>query len=249
MSFWPKDISFQDILINSLGSLIAGSVWSLFILILTFVMWNFIDITSAYGNTTIVTKTTAFFPIILSIITLIWVTITVYTSYFLLSLTSPERYKRNTIIAWQLGFFIVFTYILITPVYLFAGLENYDYILYVYLFHVLISAFGTSILLEILNNYRYILTGIYWSFLWFFISIILAIIIFQIFDSGVAKLITLVVLLPIINFSLTFFKQLFELAYLHYYRFSNQDGLWDIFYQIELEEKEELKQEEQKASL
>lgn len=212
-------------------------------------MGSVVNITGAFSDTNIITKTTAMFPIVLSIITLIGVTITIYTSYFLLSLTSPERCKRNRIVAGQLGFFIIFTYIFITPIYLFAGLQNYDYILYIYLFHVFISVFGSSLLLEILNNYRYVLTGIYGSFLGLFVSMVVAIIIFQFFESGIAKLIALVVLLPIINFALSFFKQLFELLYYHYFLFSNQDGLGDIFYQIELEENEKLKEEEQKASV
>ena len=53
----------------------------------------------------------------------------------------------------------------------------------------------------------------------------------------------------IINFSVTFFKQLFELAYYHYYKYTNLDQLGDIFYQIEMEEKQLLRDEEDKNTI
>jgi hypothetical protein len=37
--------------------------------------------------------------------------------------------------------------------------------------------------------------------------------------------------------------------YYHYTVYTNKDGLWDIFYQIELEEKEMLREEEEKNSI
>ena len=42
---------------------------------------------------------------------------------------------------------------------------------------------------------------------------------------------------------------MFDLLYFHYNRFTNQDQIWDIFYQIELEEKEALREEEEKNSI
>ncbi len=68
-------------------------------------------------------------------------------------------------------------------------------------------------------------------------------------DSGYAKLISLLVMLPLINTSLVFFRGLFELAYYHYHKFTNLDQLGDIFYQIEQEEKEALREETQKNTL
>jgi hypothetical protein len=59
----------------------------------------------------------------------------------------------------------------------------------------------------------------------------------------------MLIMLPLINTSLTFFKGLFELVYFHYNRMTNLDGLGDIFYQIEQEEKENLKEEEEKNNL
>ena len=52
-------------------------------------------------------------------------------------------------------FFSFLTYICITPVYIYIGMQNYEHIMTIFLFHITILTFGTSIILEILNNYRY----------------------------------------------------------------------------------------------
>lgn len=62
-------------------------------------------------------------------------------------------------------------------------------------------------------------------------------------------MIGLLLLLPLINFLTTFLKQLFEFIYYHYTIFTNNDPLSDIFYQIEVEENEALREEEEKNSI
>jgi len=121
--------------------------------------------------------------------------------------------------------------------------------MFVFLGHTILISFGTSIISEVLNNYRYVLTGIYGSFLGLFLSFIFTIFIFLSFSSGYARLLALLFLLPLIMTAMTFFKQVFELLYYKYNRFSNLDQLGDIFYQIELEEKERMKEQTQKEML
>ena len=93
------------------------------------------------------------------------------------------------------------------------------------------------------------LISVYWSFVGLFFSIIITSLIFSSFDSGNAKLISLIFLLPLINLSQVLFKWLFDFSYFHYNRLTNQDQIWDIFYQIEMEEKEALREEEEKNSI
>jgi hypothetical protein len=68
-------------------------------------------------------------------------------------------------------------------------------------------------------------------------------------ESGYVKLLSMLIMLPLINTTLVFFKGLFELVYYHYHRLTNLDGLGDIFYQIEQEEKENQQEEEEKNNL
>ena len=249
MSFWPSKISFQDVIINSLWSLIAWIVWWIIILLITFLLGNSIDIPGTFATAQIWLETSSIFPLILSIITLIWTTFTIFLTAKLLNMTSNEKYKKNVVISWQLAFFAFIMYLFITPVYIYAWLIDYDYIMYVFLAHTLLVIFWTSLILELLNNYRHILIWLYWSFIWLFVSLTITTVIFTSLETGTARLISLVLLLAIINFTITFFKQLFELAYYHYYKYTNLDQLGDIFYQIEMEEKEKLRDEEDKNIL
>lgn len=251
MSFWPKKITIQEVLINSIGSLIAWLIWSIIIAIIIFSLSNIVDVIWEFSNLDKVWKseTTTIFPLILSLVTLVWTWTTMFLTYFLLTVTNPEKYKKSVIIIGQIAFFLVILYVLITPVYIILWLRSYELIMYVFLFHTIILTFGISIILEVLNNYRYVLIWIYWSFLWLFASIVLTVLIYFSFTSWYAKLISLVIILPLVNLFMTFFKQIFELLYYKYHKYTALDQLWDIFYQIELDEKEELRAEEERNIL
>lgn len=53
-------------------------------------------------------------------------------------------------------------------------------------------------------------------------------------------------ILPFSNFIIVFLKQSIEFLYSMYYKLTTLDPLWDIFYQIELEEEREMREEEEK---
>ncbi len=252
MSFWPRKTTFTDVLINSLWAFIAGIIGSLIIVVILFFSYNFIsiDVVTTFDNANkLWVQISPMFPLFLSIITLIGTSITMFLTYFLLVVTSGGKYKKNVIILWQFGFFALISYLFITPVYVFTWIVESNNIMYVFLVHCLLVAFGTWIIMDILNNYRHILTDLYGSFIWLFISIIVTIIVFFSLPTGFAKLVSLLALLPLINFLSIFFKWLFEYLYYHYNRYTNLDPLWDIFYQIELEENELLREEEEKNNI
>ena len=249
MSFGPKEITIQDIWLNTLWALIAWLVWSIIIMIIVFGTSSLVNIPGTFEQARLGTSTNGMFPFILSFITFIATTSSIMLTSFILNLTSPERYKKNAIVYWQIAFFGILTYIFITPIYIYTGLQAYDNILFIFILHCIILAFGTSIILEVLNNYRYILTGIYGSFIGLFLTWVITLVIFNWFSEWFAKLISLLILFPIINASMVFFKQIFEFGYFHYHKLTNLDQLWDIFYQIEQEEKIALKEEEEKNSL
>lgn len=242
MPFWPKRVSIQDIGLNALGAMIAGFIGSIFILIIVFGISSIISIPDTFDQARLWESTNRMFPFVLSFITFIASMITLMISCLLLHMTDPEKYKGNSVSYWQLGFFWILIYLLVTPIYIVTGLVSYDNIMIVFIIHCMILSFGSSLLLEILNNYRYVLIGFYGSFVWLFCTSIIVVSIFSSITSGSAKLISLLILLPIITTSLIFFKGIFELLYYHYHRFTNQDQLWDIFYQIEQEEQNALRE-------
>ncbi len=247
--FGPREITLQDIGINSLWSLIAGIVWSVIILIIMYVFWNVFNISWNFANQTASWATNSMYPFTLSIVAFIGTTLTVFWTYFFAATTNPERYKRSTIIAWQMAFFSIITYLFLTPIYIYTGMISYQNIMFVFLSHILFIAFWSSLILEILNNYRHILTWVYGSFIGLFISIIVTFLIFFSLPEGFAKLLSLLFFLPLVNASMTFCKHIFEYAYFKYNRMTNLDPLGDIFYQLEQEEKEQQKEDLQKENL
>lgn len=250
MWFGPTKISLWDIAINSLWVMIAGFIGSIIILIIVFLTSSLISIPGTFDQARLAGwSTNPMFPFILSFITFIATSVTLVVSAVFLHMTSGERYKKNTTTFAQLGFFGILTYICITPVYIYTWIINYDNIMLVFVIHCLVLSFWSSLILEILNNYRYILTGFYGSFIGLFVASLLTIILFNAFESWYAKLLSMLIMIPLINTSLIFFKWIFELIYFHYHRITNLDGLGDIFYQIEQEEKELLREEEEKNNI
>lgn len=249
MSFWPRKITILDILMNTLGALIAWFIGSIIIIFIVFMVSTIVDVPGTFAQSSLWVNNNPTFPFILSFITFIATMIMVMISVSLLSLTDGERYKKSAIIYSQVAVYGIITYICITPVYIYTGLLTYDNIMIVFIIHSLALTFGISLLLEILSNYRYILTWFYGSFIALFFTTLLVVILFSVMETGYAKLLSLLIILPLINTSLTFFKWVFELLYYKYYMFSNMDQLWDIFYQIEKREEEALREEEQKNTL
>jgi len=248
MDFGPKKIDIKDVWISSLGALISGIIGSIIMLVLIFSLSWFINVSDGFIKDWI-WKKNFIFPLMLSIITFIATSITMFVTYLFLHFSNPERYKKNPVILWQIAFFTIFVYLFMAPAYIYSGLIDYDYIMIMFLIHTILVVFWVSLVIEVLNNYRYVLVSIYWSFLWLFVSIIITSLIFWSIESGNAKLISLLFLLPLINFMQVFFKWLFDFGYFHYNKITNQDQIGDIFYQIEIEEKQALREQEEKNSI
>lgn len=249
MTFGPKKIELQDIALNSVWGFISGMIASIIILIIVFGSSSIISIPGAFEEARLGLGTNGIFPFILSFITFIATTCMILLTYKILQMIRPEKYKKSMIIYGQISFFGILTYLFFTPVYIFTGMISYDDMMIIFIIHAITLSFGTSLIIEILSNYRYILTGLYGSFIGVFVTAMITIGIFSSFTSGYAKLLSLLVLLPIINTSIILFKQLFEWMYYKYNQFTNLDQLGDIFYQVEKEEQELLQEEEQKNSI
>jgi len=244
MDFWLKKISLKDVFINSIWSLIAWLIASIFILFIMFIVNTYFNIINNYEQVALgLSKINGIFPIITPFIIFIWLAIAVFLTNFILTLTSPETYKKSIVINGQLAFFLILLFVFISPIYIIKWV-NYDNIIYIFISHILIAIFASSIIIELLNNYRNILLGLYGSFIWLFFSMLLLILFFSFLPGWLVRLIVLFFLLPIINMFMTFFKQLFNYLYYNYNRYYNLDPLWDIFYKIELEEEEKLRYEE-----
>lgn len=249
MYLTPRKQNFSEIFINAFWWFVAWLIWSIFILIITFILSNYFNIVSTFELNKMWTKANSMFPLLISLLTLFWTSITSYLSYYILNMTAPEKYKSNSSILSQLSVFQILTYIFITPIYIYVWISNYNNLMIIFIFHTIIIIFWTNLLLEIFNNYRYLLIWFYGSFIWLFFSVLFSVYIFNTFWTWTAKLIMLVLLLPIINFITILLKQVFELVYYSYYTYTSYDSLWNIFYKIEEDYKEKEKTEEEKNSI
>ncbi len=240
--FWPRKVDFIDILITSAWWFISGVIWSVVLLFSMIVMSGIIDIPLAWEQILWFKWNNPVFPFVLWIIIFIVWAFIMSLNYYFLSLTDSMKYKRTLIHFWQISLFWIIIYLSFAPLYIYTWNIRYDYLMYVFIIHILILSFWTNLLLELLNNFRYILIWFYWSFIWLLSSWMIVFFVFSLFSTWYAKLITLLFIVPLITWLILFFKWIFELLYYSYFRFSWNDWLWDIFKKIEEEEEEALKQ-------
>lgn len=235
--FWPRQVKIVDVWINTAWAFISGVIGSVLLLFIIFAISGIIDVPASFKTVKMsVGGNNPLFPFLLSFITFIVGTIVSVITYYFLTLTDAGKYKRTIIHFSQISFFAILTYIFLAPVYVYAGMQNYDNIMLVFVVHSLLLAFWVTVLLEVMNNYRYILLWLYASFIGLFITGIITFFIFTSFSTGYAKLLSLLFILPLINGFMIFFKWVFEIVYYKYFMLTGNDQLWDIFSQIEQEE-------------
>lgn len=242
--YWPKKIDFKEVWINWLWAFISGIVWSAIIFMILFFLWGIIDIswTVAWNNFWN-TSGSFIMPFLISVITFFAVTFSMYSTYLFLASTSPERYKKTSIHLAQIFIFLVVLYVVITPFYLALGYKNEAYIIPVFIAHILLSIFGVNLILDSLNNFRHILISIYSSLISIMISTWIIVIAFTSLSLWLAKLIALIILLPLANTLFITIKESLMTMYYNYFKFAWVDPIWDIFHRIEIEEEDELREE------
>lgn len=238
--FWPRKVRIVDVWISTAWAFISWVIWSVLLLFIVFLVSWIIDIPGEFKEVKIwIWWNNPVFPFVLSFITFITTVVVSIITYYFLTLTEPTRYKRTIIHLSQISFFSIIIYIFLSPLYIYAWMQSYNNIIYVFIIHALLLVFWLTIVLEVMNNYRYILLWIYASFVWLFITSLLVFLIFSMFSWWYAKLLSLLLILPLINWLIIFFKWLFEMVYYKYYMITSKDPLWDIFSQIEQEEIDE----------
>lgn len=225
----PPRIDIIQVWLSAVGSIVSWFVWSIIIILsISLFLQSAKSFVWIYPYLYISTVTMAML-------------ITSAINIFMNKIINPEKYKRWSIVFTQIFLLNIFLYIILIFAYVFVANKNIDYLIYIFSAHVIIAMLGASLLTEILSSYRYVLLGIYGSFIWSLFSILLTTIVFSSLWESNKNLYVLIWLLIIINFATITIKWLFEYLYYIYYKKTWMDQLWDIYYQIELEEKEQLK--------
>ncbi|OIP53620.1 hypothetical protein AUK10_02155 [Candidatus Gracilibacteria bacterium CG2_30_37_12] len=221
----PSKIDITSVGLSALGSIAAGFLGGLFVLLFTYVFLGSL-------------QTSGIFPYILSLVGFFAILITVSVSFVLNRLLFPVKYKEGSVVLGQMTILSIFFFILVSPLYIYINWVKQDALIFIFFFHITINILATSLLGEILSSYRYVLLSIYGSFIGFFATSILSVVFFMNFSLSINAIYSLIGVIIVVNFIITLFRLLFELVYYKIYTKTGTDHLGDIFAQIENEEKE-----------
>jgi len=247
MEFWPKKVNFATLGMKSAGGFLAGSVGSILLFLLILIFQSTLNTAGASswgfgGNWGI-------FPIVFAFVALLSSILVSQITYYFLVLIESEKHKSSVIHFGQLALFSVIVFIFFLPVYVLMGNLTPDFIIHIFIIHMLLVSFGVALISELLNNYRYILLELYACFVGVILSAILVESLYSVFPDGLAKIYSLLVILPLTNGLVIFIKWLFEAAYWYYFHLSGRDPLGDIFEQIKEQEREKYEEESAESTI
>lgn len=235
-----ETISHEDVLgpprieatllgLSVIGSLISGFAGGILVFVSIYLFLGGVQLT-----------TDGAFPYVLSLIGLFATTLTAVVTLWLNGYLFPHKYKHSSVVFGQIAIFSILFYVCITPLYIYVGGKQGNWLMFVFTIHVLIAAFGTSLIGEVLSNYRYVLLSIYGSFIGFFVTVMLSIVFFFSNSASSTTLYALMGAIIMVNFFVSGIRFCIEYLYYQYYRSTGNDQLGDIFSQIEAEEQAEV---------
>lgn len=242
--YWPKKVELREAGISALSAFISGIVGSAIIFVWVFFFWAVSELPISITwktDSEEVTTISAMIPIMVSLMAWVALMFTIYMNYLFLANTCPDRYKKTWIHLAQIAILMILMYIILTPLYLLIWGQGPEHILWMYIAHIFVALFWTTILLEVLNNYRYVLVAIYSAIISIVITAWITVWLFTAIWGWTIKVLLLVLFLPICNAMMFFIKDLLLIAYYNYFNATWLDPIWDIFHQIEQDEQEDLR--------
>ncbi len=228
----PRRIDGISVLLACIGAIISGFIGAIIALVMAYLLFNKID-TSTQGMSGYFLSLIGFFATLSSAL----------VSLSMSRLVFGDKYREGWTTFTQVFVFSIFTYIFLTPLYLMVGTQ---YLAYIFALHVLIGTFGASMVTEILSSYRYVLLGVYGSFIGFMVSISVIVSLFSTHSASEVQFYMLVGVIIITHLTTTGVRVLFEFFYSLYYQATGNDQLGDIFARIEAEEQEIVKVAQEK---
>ncbi len=211
--------------LGTLAGIIAGFFGGLLSFVASYV---FVGMTKMAG--------TGVYPYLLSLVAFFSIVLSVSTYFVFMRMLFPDKYRGAGLGFGQILLFCIFSYACVTPLYLAVGVIAPDQILLVFAVHVTLSVFGASLVLEIVSNYRYVLLGVYGSFLGLFASVVITAVYFFSAPESSRAIYSLLGLPVAIIGVMTLVRLLFEAVYSFLYRQIGIDPIGDIFARIEEEE-------------
>lgn len=221
----PPEVDIMSVALGTLAGLLSGFFGGLLSLVASYV---FVGMTRVAG--------TGVYPYLLSLVAFFSIVLTVSVYLIFMRMLFPDKYRGVGLGFGQILLFCIFSYACTTPLYIAVGVMAPDDILTVFAIHVTLSVFGSGLLLEIVSNYRYVLLGVYGSFLGLFASVVLTTVYFFGAPESARAIYSLLALPIVITAIMSFVRLSFEAVYSFLYRQIGIDPLGDIFERIEAEE-------------
>ncbi len=222
----PPRIDLISIGMVTLASFVSGALGGIFILVCTFFFLSGVKDAAP-----------VVFPYILSLVAFVGILISLYTLLYLQRQIFPDKYPSSSTQVTQTFLFSLILYLVLTPLYVYmAGIKT-DALIVTFTIHALLAILGTTLIVEILSQYRYSLLSIYASFIGFSIATFLAVVFHMNSTLSESLLYALSGILIVGFTSITFVRVSFEFLYSYLYQISGQDILGNVFAEIEADEK------------
>jgi len=205
--FWPKKVKLAALGLKSAGGLLAGAVGSILLFVLILLFQSTLNSSGVsegwFGGGGWI------FPVVFAFVALLSSLIVSQITYYFLVLIEGDKYKSSTIHFGQLALLSIILFVFFLPVYVVMGNTTPDSMIQIFIVHMLVSSFGIALIAELLNNYRYILLELYACFVGMILAWILIESLYSAFPEGLARIYSLLVLLPLTNGLVIFIKWLF----------------------------------------
>lgn len=203
----PSKISFSTFLLKVLAGGAGGSIGALVLLVIFLLTSSLLTpLTSGKLEDSI----SPIFVFLLLILIFLSSTISNLISVFLLSLTENEKYKRKKTAIYQVFIFSVLIFVLMAPVYFVASAANPAVVPLTIALHIIISAQVSSLVLEMVSNYRYSIVSLYGIT---FSIIVSALVLFGIYGIIDQPYVLVVLALPVVWGSVAIVQTLTTIIY------------------------------------
>lgn len=157
-----------------------------------------------------------------------------------------EKYNKVTTNLVQAFIFNLLIFIFSIPLYLVLQGASVEKLIYIVGIHFLISAFITSIVIEILSSRQYVLVGLYGNTFGVLAALVMNLLLFLVVSATSAKAVFLFLTLPLIWASIGFFQSVIEMLYRWAYDVYGVDFL-NLDAQYEEQQKSEQGEDEKGA--
>jgi len=215
VEYGPRRMTFFTLILKTFAGLIGGTIGSMVFLLILLVASSVLQPLLSPAEATANEISPLFIIILMAMVFITSVISSIITPLFL-SYTERERYTRVATSLYQIFMINIVIFVFISPVYFTTSLDRLEFSAYAAGIQIILSALSASLILEIMNDFRYALLGVYTTILGVLVSTAVNLMIYKLFGSATVLLFAA---LPITWACIGFFQGALSMTY--YWYFSN----------------------------